>query len=94
MIDLFKSSYYVETICENCKETTNLKIPKGIYVYEHLKRKECTCYHCGCRIRSLVNEELIPEELELTHKEELARLREKVEKIKNRPKFLRPKEEE
>lgn len=93
MMDLFKPSYFVGAYCENCGETTEIRIPKGIYIYDHLKRKECKCFHCGCRIRTLLNRDLNPDRLEEDHKEELQKIREKIDKMKSRPKFLKPIEE-
>lgn len=91
--NLFRGTYRVEHYCENCGQNVELFIPRGVYLYEHLKAKECKCYNCGCRIRALMNQEINPEELELKHIQELKRARERIEAIKNRPSFLRGKEE-
>jgi hypothetical protein len=91
--DILLPSYFVDAYCENCGETTELRVPKGVYIYEHLKRKNCRCYHCGCRVRTLFNKDLQPNELERKHEEELKELRRKINEANNRPSFLRPKED-
>ena len=91
--NLFKGTYRVEHHCENCNQSVELYIPRGTYLYEYLKNKKCKCYNCGCRILALLNEDINPEELEKKHLEELKRARERIEKLKNRPKFLRKDED-
>lgn len=78
MNNLFTLKYEIEALCENCGSTTILRIPRGTYVYDFLKQKECNCQKCGCRVRKLLNDELNPKELEQEHKKELMSLRDRL----------------
>lgn len=75
---MFKKKYSVEVYCNNCASQSTLKIPKGTFVYEFLKDRKCVCKECGCRVRETVDERINPDNLERQHKQELERIRSKI----------------
>jgi hypothetical protein len=80
MVNIFKSlmKYTASSYCENCGHEIILRIPRGVYIYDHLKQDKALCPNCRCAIKKLINEDIKPEELEKKHREELRKLREKL----------------
>lgn len=75
MHSLFTPKYEIEVYCNNCGYTSEIKIPKGMFVYDFLKSKDSKCRNCGCRVREAIDGRIDPEKLEREHKEELNKIR-------------------
>lgn len=42
-----KKVYMVNVICDNCDERSEIKIPKGIDIKDHLLQSKGLCPNCG-----------------------------------------------
>lgn len=57
---LLTRKYNVKGKCINCGSTTELKVPKGTWVFEFLEQTDCRCNFCGCRVTECAEFDISP----------------------------------